>query len=93
MPRLEKIENNVYKPCTYCTYDPKSDGEYQDLVTRLSDANQRKGNGNGHGKDDKNKYQKYSFFKPQKLNSEIPNWINQKCINKANNSFWNVFLK
>ena len=50
MPRLEKIENNVYKPCTYCTYDPKSDGEYQDLVTRLS-GNQRKGNGNGHGKD------------------------------------------
>merc|ERR1712156_258137 len=36
LPRLEKIEKNVYEPCTYCNYDPKSDDEYQKLVTRLS---------------------------------------------------------
>ena len=23
LPRLEKIEKNVYEPCTYCKYDPK----------------------------------------------------------------------
>ena len=36
LPRLESIEKNVYKPCTYCNYDPKSDGKYQELVERLS---------------------------------------------------------
>ena len=46
LPRLEKIENNVYSNCTYCTYDPKSDSKYQDLVARLS-GNQRK-NGNSN---------------------------------------------
>ena len=46
LPRLEKIENNVYSNCTYCTYDPKSDSKYQDLVARLS-GNQRK-NGNNN---------------------------------------------
>merc|ERR1711936_1231282 len=35
-PRLEAIEKNVYEPCTYCNYDPKSDGKYQELVARLS---------------------------------------------------------
>jgi len=40
LPRLEKIENNAYKPCTYCKYDPKTDDDYQKLVARLS------GNGN-----------------------------------------------
>lgn len=34
LPRLESIEKNVYEPCTYCTYDPKSDNEYQNLVSR-----------------------------------------------------------
>merc|ERR1712241_594953 len=38
LPRLEKIEKNVYEPCTYCKYDPESDGEYQGLVERLSNA-------------------------------------------------------
>jgi len=42
LPRLEKIENNVYKPCTYCKYDPKTDDDYQKLVSRLS------GNGNSN---------------------------------------------
>merc|ERR1719412_3356070 len=50
LPRLESIEKNVYEPCTYCTYDPKSDNEYQNLVTRLgagNGSNSRKKNGNG----------------------------------------------
>ena len=38
LPRLEKIEKNVYEPCTYCNYDPKSDGQYQALVERLSNG-------------------------------------------------------
>merc|ERR1711974_563320 len=46
LPRLEKIEKNVYEPCTYCKYDPKSDGEYQKLVTRLS-GNAQNSNQNG----------------------------------------------
>merc|ERR1711997_512456 len=25
LPRLEKIEKNVYEPCTYCKYDPNSE--------------------------------------------------------------------
>ena len=44
LPRLEQIEKNVYEPCTYCNYDPKSDGEYQDLVSRLGGGS---GNSNG----------------------------------------------
>ena len=43
LPRLEKIEKNVYEPCTYCNYDPKEDKEYQDLVKRL-DGNQNSSN-------------------------------------------------
>merc|ERR1719391_1964068 len=48
LPRLEKIEKNVYEPCTYCKYDPKSDGEYQGLVERLSNAAATSSN-NSHG--------------------------------------------
>ena len=44
LPRLEQIEKTVYEPCTYCNYDPKSDGEYQDLVSRLGGGS---GNSNG----------------------------------------------
>merc|ERR1712113_1284752 len=48
LPRLESIEKNVYNNCTYCEYDPKSDGKYQELVTRLS-GNRRQNGGNGKG--------------------------------------------
>jgi len=49
LPRLEKIEKNVYEPCTYCKYDPKSDGEYQGLVERLSNAAAQSTGNNSHG--------------------------------------------
>ena len=57
LPRLEKIENNVYKPCTYCKYDPKTDDDYQKLVSRLSGN----GNSNKNGRK-KGVYKKY-FYK------------------------------
>jgi len=56
LPRLEKIEKNVYEPCTYCNYDPKSDGEYQELVGRLSNQAGKgsKNGGNGNRSNNKN---------------------------------------
>ena len=56
LPRLEKIENNVYKPCTYCKYDPKTDDDYQKLVSRLSGN----GNSNKNGRK-KGVYKKYLY--------------------------------
>ena len=54
LPRLESIEKNVYKPCTYCNYDPKSDDKYQELVARLSGGSSgnkaQKANTNGGNK-------------------------------------------
>jgi len=47
LPRLESIEKNVYTPCTYCKYDPKTDDEYQKLVSRLSGNGNNGGNKNG----------------------------------------------
>jgi len=58
LPRLESIEKNVYTPCTYCNYDPKSDDKYQELVERLSGSSggnkAQKANTNGGNKDRKN---------------------------------------
>jgi len=58
LPRLESIEKNVYTPCTYCNYDPKSDGKYQELVERLSGNSggnkAQNSNNNGGNKDRKN---------------------------------------
>ena len=59
LPRLESIEKNVYKPCTYCNYDPKSDDKYQELVERLSGGSgsnkAQKANTNGGNKGDSDK--------------------------------------
>ena len=38
LPRLEKIEKNVYEPCTYCKYDPKVTCSYPQTQTTLFNA-------------------------------------------------------
>jgi len=50
LPRLEKIEKNVYEPCTYCNYDPKTDDKYQQLVERLSGSANKAQNSNSNGR-------------------------------------------
>ena len=46
-PRLEKIEKNVYEPCTYCKYDPEEDSGNSSSNLGRNGGNRKQNKPNG----------------------------------------------
>ena len=95
LPRLEKIEKNVYEPCTYCKYDPKTDDDYQKLVTRLSSGNggnrRKTGNArnsrkNGNGAQNRSQNRQQGNRKKPNNRSQNRQQANRKKPNNRRNN-------
>ena len=82
-PRLEKIEKNVYEPCTYCKYNPEEDN---------GNSNSNSGKNGGSRKKNKPKGRKQVSGKLQssggRRNNNTSNRSknNRKSNNKKNNN-------